>query len=1211
MINDNFPRREYPDRRRLGAGMSGTTWLVPDPEDPKRSLVLKQPREADGQAELDIKREARALSTLKQSGCTGAPGIVDVGLNPIGDVGFIVTEYLSPQFVPLNSPRPRPLTARDLLRILREALRTLEVAHQHGFTHGDLDGKPEHLWLRVADWREDGPEPLVKIMDWGNAQWIAEGGTLSALDDISSLGSLLEAHWPANALGNPDETEVAARSLLGRITARAHGDCQSLVNVVSNLLEKQAVELGELLNKLVRDVPADSFEDDLNRLRRADPDRSEIDHLDRARDVSEFLLMGWRAAVQGFDGLASGGSGTIADLGEAIRRSREVPAAREGYDASGEAPLTFAEIDRQARLRAVDGRQASQALIRMSELADFGAAYPFLEAAHDFVSDEGAAHLADRATEVGREKWRELASALASQDASRVADAVGFLLLGRQYNTLEDLAGAQDLPVPDPQEKVTLPPGLAALVRAASFLDFGQALETEISVLARRKKQLDDDLLNSRLDQASMEPDHLVKANAAALVAREALEKVTDGHGEGEQFTLVAHRLGARYRDTLRALGEYGQHRNLVGQLLQMRVPLGSAILQAEKLLEDWKRGDPVSLANRARSIAGIDPATARDLVLVTNHAISLARVRIKLRGVSEQAEVTLDDARQLVDRLKILGNSDWLTPALDVLRHVVDDETASNLSGSSEIRIAREWASIACIRVLQKSAELRPAQFAIAPDDAKHALDIALTRLRLAIDEAKGDREIPRGSPGVTAVSDAVDAPGVHEVLAVALAVEVDRESKRAMAETPARAKQNLATVRRLRKEAEQIKPRLQRADDLRSRVRKRAEDLEALYKALENILKDWNKDQFRSGAQSEGSLSDAKDVLVSIGEKSLRPGGDNFTGRASGKLLRDLETALERISEIRIVHDVIAGSKQHSNSTIRSARDALDQVRWFDEWFGTGHASGLGSKLDESINRQKQAVPATRDTTTVSRPNDKPASSTTANRQSDVISPWGSVVLCWLVPSLFLLFFFVFDLLFFQGNWLSDRRSLGSYPTTVWPLLLISLTLIALASSVVWMLAWRKVVSGPTLMGMGLLISSIGAIVIVMVLWPIGTAPHLDPPKPCRSPGEQGSILVSDRGLMQADALATANASSAVTKDCSATDISWVAATPAGEARPPDTRLRAGQEIIVVAVKSTVSKGQSGATGTTGRAASASVTVTREPVPTPEAARASVLSE
>jgi serine/threonine protein kinase len=130
----------YRMERRIGKGGFGEVWLAFDLE-LQRPVAVKVPRTHRHQAsnEEAFQDEARKVAKLKH------PGIIQVyDVGRADGMYFIVSDFIDGHDLAALLSR-RHLSWRESVRIVAEAARSLQYAHEHGFIHRDI--KPANILI--------------------------------------------------------------------------------------------------------------------------------------------------------------------------------------------------------------------------------------------------------------------------------------------------------------------------------------------------------------------------------------------------------------------------------------------------------------------------------------------------------------------------------------------------------------------------------------------------------------------------------------------------------------------------------------------------------------------------------------------------------------------------------------------------------------------------------------------------------------------------------------------------------------------------------------------------------------------------------------------------------------------------------------------------------------------------------------------------------
>jgi serine/threonine-protein kinase len=154
--------------------------------------LLRRDLSSHADAVRQLRREPEALARLNH------PNIIkifDARLD--GAVGYLAMEYVEGtdlhHFVAANGPLP----VEQACDTIRQVAQGLQHTHQLGLVHRDI--KPANLFLArppepLAAGRRTGPEPVVKVLDWGLARVMPAPGEVidtSGADYQAERGRLI------------------------------------------------------------------------------------------------------------------------------------------------------------------------------------------------------------------------------------------------------------------------------------------------------------------------------------------------------------------------------------------------------------------------------------------------------------------------------------------------------------------------------------------------------------------------------------------------------------------------------------------------------------------------------------------------------------------------------------------------------------------------------------------------------------------------------------------------------------------------------------------------------------------------------------------------------------------------------------------------------------------------------------------------------------
>jgi serine/threonine-protein kinase len=171
-------------KRSLGAGGFGEVWLAQDKEVGRQVAikVLKSERLREGNQSLTqkyIKRFEREMKIVGQLGTRYSPSLHEIYRMKDGRTLYVM-EYLSGTNLGnlrngLAQKNPEILArfpTEKRMEIFEEICEALEWAHFRGFVHMDL--KPDNIYI-TAEQNSEGSEKIgVKVLDWGQANGVAE-----------------------------------------------------------------------------------------------------------------------------------------------------------------------------------------------------------------------------------------------------------------------------------------------------------------------------------------------------------------------------------------------------------------------------------------------------------------------------------------------------------------------------------------------------------------------------------------------------------------------------------------------------------------------------------------------------------------------------------------------------------------------------------------------------------------------------------------------------------------------------------------------------------------------------------------------------------------------------------------------------------------------------------------------------------------------------
>jgi serine/threonine-protein kinase len=202
----------YQPVRFLGAASMGALYEVEHALTKERLALKAFPARAglSGDALESFKREAR-LSVLIES--DHVVSVTDADVAPeLEGAPFIVMERLEGRDLEAFASRQRPDPA-SVVEWMRQIGVVIDRAHALGVVHRDL--RPDNIFIAN---REGGP-PIAKILDFGVAKMIEEGGSITTSDEV--LGTPPAYMAPEQVTAGAAVTPATDRYALGLVAYRA------------------------------------------------------------------------------------------------------------------------------------------------------------------------------------------------------------------------------------------------------------------------------------------------------------------------------------------------------------------------------------------------------------------------------------------------------------------------------------------------------------------------------------------------------------------------------------------------------------------------------------------------------------------------------------------------------------------------------------------------------------------------------------------------------------------------------------------------------------------------------------------------------------------------------------------------------------------------------------------------------------------------------
>ena len=214
-------------------------------------------------------REARAAARLHHS---NVASVFYYGVRPADGQCFYAMELVKGETLAARLHRAGPLAAPEALEIVTQVARALGAAEAQGVVHRDL--KPSNLMLA------EGPEPLVKVIDFGLAKAVADAGestltyggfvgtptfaspeqftgvSVDARSDLYALGVTLWEMLTGQAPFRGSQAEVMRQHLHAPLPLdQVKGVPQSVVVLVQTLLQKDPARRFQSAAELLQAIP--------------------------------------------------------------------------------------------------------------------------------------------------------------------------------------------------------------------------------------------------------------------------------------------------------------------------------------------------------------------------------------------------------------------------------------------------------------------------------------------------------------------------------------------------------------------------------------------------------------------------------------------------------------------------------------------------------------------------------------------------------------------------------------------------------------------------------------------------------------------------------------------------------------------------------------------------------------------------------------------
>lgn len=156
--------------RSIAAGGMGAVYEAVHLEtDAHRALKVMHPHLVQSEDLRErFRREARVAAQIKSAYIVD---VFDAGIDESTKMPFLVMELLQGEELGKRLPRVGRFGFEETVGYLWQVALALDKTHKANIVHRDL--KPENLFLCEDD---DGP-PHIKVLDFGIAKIVADGGT--------------------------------------------------------------------------------------------------------------------------------------------------------------------------------------------------------------------------------------------------------------------------------------------------------------------------------------------------------------------------------------------------------------------------------------------------------------------------------------------------------------------------------------------------------------------------------------------------------------------------------------------------------------------------------------------------------------------------------------------------------------------------------------------------------------------------------------------------------------------------------------------------------------------------------------------------------------------------------------------------------------------------------------------------------------------------
>jgi serine/threonine protein kinase len=247
----------YRVERKLGSGGMGAVWRVQHLESLQR-YALKTLHATTAHDRMSVERflrEARAAAALSSKYVVK---IVDAQMGHLDEatlqpMPFLVMELLTGSNLGQILETNGAITAEQLVWVLQQVGRALDLAHSKGIVHRDL--KPENIFISLD---EEG-EPITKVCDFGIAKVESfDGSTALGTETGATIGTPLymapeQARNSAAVVPASDQWAIALIAFRALTTREYFSGAQSTADLLLRIVNDPLVLPSTRLSTLPRE----------------------------------------------------------------------------------------------------------------------------------------------------------------------------------------------------------------------------------------------------------------------------------------------------------------------------------------------------------------------------------------------------------------------------------------------------------------------------------------------------------------------------------------------------------------------------------------------------------------------------------------------------------------------------------------------------------------------------------------------------------------------------------------------------------------------------------------------------------------------------------------------------------------------------------------------------------------------------------------------